>query len=59
MGNKTLAYVGLGICILAAALMVGNVLSIGWGSALGVIGIGLLASSSAAGNSGSAEQIDD
>jgi hypothetical protein len=58
MVNKTLACVGLGICVLSAAVMVGNVVSIAWGSALGVIGIGLLAAS-AAKSSGSAEQIDD
>lgn len=35
---------GLAICLLAAALMIFGALDIGWGAALGVVGIGLLAS---------------
>lgn len=36
--------VGLAICIVAAILMIGDVASTGWGSAIGVIGLGVIAS---------------
>lgn len=39
--------VGLAICVLAAVLMVADVLGVGWGSALGMVGVGLIAGGAA------------
>lgn len=44
MNPKALVMLGLLICVLAAGLMVADVIGVGWGSALGMVGVGLLAS---------------
>jgi hypothetical protein len=43
MTNRSRSVVGLAICVLAALLMLTDVVAVGWGSALGVIGIGVIA----------------
>ncbi len=47
MSAKTLLVVGLAICVIAALLMVTEVLSVGWGVVVGMIGLGLLSASGA------------
>lgn len=43
MSKRSMTVLGLGICVAAAVLILLDWLSVGWGSALGVVGIGLLA----------------
>lgn len=42
MGTRTVVAVGLAICVLAAGLMLANVIDVGWGSTLGAIGVGVI-----------------
>lgn len=47
MSTKTSLVIGLAICVLAAALMILNVVGVAWGAVIGVIGIGVISASSA------------
>lgn len=43
MSKRVRSIVGFAITVLAAVLMLTEVLSVGWGAALGMIGVGLIA----------------
>lgn len=45
MTKRSYFVVGLAVCLVAAALMVLGWLNLGWGAAVGMIGVGLLAAS--------------
>jgi hypothetical protein len=45
MTPTMLRLAGIVICVIAAVLMVVGTLSIGWGTAVGMVGIGLLGTS--------------
>lgn len=48
MRKRTRLFIGLTICILAAALMIADLTGVGWGAAIGMVGVGVLASAAAA-----------
>lgn len=45
--NATLL-VGLAVCVIAAALMIADVVASGWGLAIGMVGIGITSTSAVA-----------
>lgn len=47
MGTKGLLLVGLAICVLAAVLMIVDVVGVGWGAAIGMVGLGVISTSAA------------
>ena len=47
MSTKALLIVGLAVCVLAAVLMIADVVGVGWGAAIGMIGIGIISASAA------------
>lgn len=47
MPSRSLFLVGMAVCLLSAALMIADVVDIGWGAALGMLGIGILGGASA------------
>ena len=47
MPSTSLFLVGMAVCLLSAALMIADVVDIGWGAALGMLGIGILGGASA------------
>lgn len=42
MGRLPLLVIGLAVCVAAAALMLADVVDVGWGSVIGVIGLGII-----------------
>lgn len=47
MSTRALLAIGLAICVLAAVLMIADVVGVGWGAAIGMIGLGLISGSAA------------
>ena len=47
MSSNALLAAGLGICVLAALLMIADVVGIGWGAAIGMVGVGVISASAA------------
>ncbi|NNF54797.1 MAG: hypothetical protein HKN03_10190 [Acidimicrobiales bacterium] len=45
MGTRSLFLIGMTTCLLSAALIVAGVVGIAWGTAIGMVGIGILGSS--------------
>ena len=45
MTPRLLFLLGMATCVIAAVLMVAGVITVPWGSALGVLGVGLLGTS--------------
>lgn len=48
MSTRVSLAVGLAICVLAAALMILDVVGVPWGAVIGVIGVGVISASSVA-----------
>ena len=47
VSRKALLAAGLAMCLLAALLMLADVVGVGWGAAIGMIGIGVISTSAA------------
>ncbi len=47
MNSRALLVLGLAVCVLAAVLMIADVVDVGWGAAIGVIGLGVISASAA------------
>lgn len=47
MSTKAYLAGGLAICVLAAVLMISDVVGVGWGAAIGMIGVGVIGGTAA------------